>query len=349
MFETPLARRAELRYRAARENPNAQTILERLLFPPPPVEVWSKPPERARQRQSSGIGPIVQDGRRWGRQMTRDLVLQSLTAQGHKGDDMVKAYERYDDYRKDDERSSSMMRDCPPDPERVAAHYNMQADDWMFTPLRMNLFSPTRSRSGCCVCNASKVSKDAFMQASRVANENYSSELLYYTRLPYGKFFFTDQAIDCNVQQKMKEATTEGEGRRWNIHPSGAIHVHTHPKWRWAVGTEGTFISCKIWVPENAPIYFYLHHATRENYAALLFAHTLRIDDMYYTEESNERVQNVVIGHIEVYDARDIDVKSHRWFGTPQGYDLVTPGNFNIEELYGKNKQQPPDPFYEER
>lgn len=292
--------------------------------------------------------PVLHTDQQWGRRMDDALIIQVL---GPHGAERLEKWRKYDDDPGQSERRTDMVyMKCQPDPERVAALYNMHADNWKNTPLRINQIMQIGWDSGAFVeGQIVPINRDQYMDNSRRLNEGYGMlesmpSQLFYTRLPYGKFFFTDQLIDCELIPGQL------------IYPSALIHVHTNPKWRWAEAGKERFISCKIWVPKDTPVYFDSHRATGENYAACLFAHTLRVDDMYYTYEpgalgrpDSHMVQNVVMTQIEVYDAREVVFHPPGTDLKFAAYDLVTPGSFRQKDLRRQNTAQPPDPYYDEQ
>ena len=280
-------------------------------------EVVQGPTER-RKIQDAQIDPVLLVGATWGRNMSETNICETI---GSKGATLLKDWKDYSDPIVGNGLASERFRQCAPDPERVAALYNMHADNWNITPINMNGVRPTRWREGPCL--PTMIPKDEYMDNSRSLSQNYSEGSLpgqlAYTRLPTGKFFFTDQVFNCEIKKNSK------------IHPSAVIHVHTHPKWRWH---EQNFTSCKIWVPANTPLYFYIHHSTVNNFAACLFAHTLEISDMYFTQEKRKRIQNVVIPKIGFYDADEVVFHPPETpLSAPRNVEVVTPGNFSFTQF----------------
>ena len=303
-----------------------------------PGEIWTVEPIRKHSMGGTIIRPPKEKRSThvWRRLMTAEKIEKEL---GQNGAQMLESWKKYNDHH-DDFNARMRMKNCRPDPQRVVAFSNMHEEDWRFIPLRLNSLNVFDWKSNCCGCTTKQVSRDAFMKTSMETNKDYGNTKLFYTKLPHGKWLFSDQLIDCDINE-----TTD------SLFPTGVIHVHTHPKWRWhtqaADGKKKRFISCKIWVPANTPLYFYMNHHTNENYAALLFVHTMSIHDMYITVEKIGdlvpplSVKNVVFTNIKVYPPNQVK------FSTPPQpvkYGLITPGSHYQFDKQEHNSIQPTDP-----
>lgn len=254
----------------------------------------------------------------WGRQMTRELTERRM------GPENMHIWDQYEDDSGMSSAHTIRFQACQPDPERVMACVNIIKNNWATTRILLNHVQPTRWGDGNF--KTSQTDRNGYMQNSKELNNMYternSTLNLFgrpvYTRLPYGKFMFTDQEID-----KIPSGPS-------NMYPTAAIHVHTHPKWRYLDGDGGSFVCCKLWVPENTPLYFYMNHNTGMNFAALLFVHTVYVSDMYSTEENNNTIRNLVMNPIGVYEPDEVDLIIPERNLDDYGYIEATPEQMPI-------------------
>ena len=212
---------------------------------------------------------------------------------------------------------------CAPDPHRLQALHYQDEHQWTKTKLNMNhvsglLFVSGRQSLSLDLTEQSKYMKASIYESSVLGN-SYPILLdfrLVYTTLGYSKYFFSDLTFN------KKEGTGETALVGITIHPTAAIQIHSSPKWRCMPAHTENLICCKVWVPAGTPLYFHMSGDTTQDYAAMLFAHTLRVTDQYTTIEGGHKVNNIVVT-IQVYDADTVD---ENFSGRVEFFDF-TPGN----------------------